>query len=198
MPSVRTAVWLALLALAGCQPSRTIEWQEIAAERGRIVFDMRGLAGMQRQTLWRESPYTFAQEELTYWYTSKTAPPAAQILMRSLPPGYAFTTVPELRDMIEGFGADTGRAVQLGAEARAVNALGPIDHRAFRLGEAECVAFREVTGRSVRQPDGMYVPTGDTILLGYYCAQPGQRITPEVQRAVLQAVDLKPENARGY
>ena len=49
-----------------------------------------------------------------------------------------------------------------------------------------------MTGGSVHQP-GFAVPSGNTLLLGYYCAPAGAAMTPEQRRDILQSLDLKPE-----
>ena len=133
-----------------------------------------------------------AQEIATLGSPFQSSPPQAQIIRRTLSPGRYFITLPELRDVITDFGRGTGLPVQPGPEGRMVNALGPVDYQPFRLGEADCIQFREVAGAAVRQP-GFAVPSGNTMLLGYYCAPSGVAMTPDQRRDLLQSLDLKPE-----
>jgi hypothetical protein len=190
---IRFAVALAVLTLAGCASEYPYPpWQPAPPQAGRIVFDAPGLAGTTRETVWRQAPGYYADEELTYWYRDRSAPPVAQITRRSLAPNRYFLTLPELRDLATEFGASTQRPVALGPTGRSVNGLGSVEHLVFRIGGNDCIAFREVAGRAVAQPN-IYVPTGNTLLLGYYCAEPGVQLTPAEHADILQALDLKPE-----
>jgi len=192
--SVRAAMLLAALALAGCETrySQYLQWTP-SEKDGRVMLNAPELGGATRRTLVREAPNYYADEELSLWYRDQSAPPQAQVIRRTLSPGRYFITLPELKDVIGDFGRSTGLAVQLGAEGRTVNALGPVDYQLFRLGEADCIQFREVTGSAVRQPSSFAVPSGNTLLLGYYCAAPGVAMPPEQRRDILQSLDLKPE-----
>jgi len=190
---VRFAVGVALLAAAGCaaeypQPP----WQPAPPQASRIVFDAPGLAGATRETFRRPASGYYGDEELSYWYRDRSAPPVAQIMRRSLAPNRYFLTLPELKDLANEFGAFTQRPVALGPEGRSVNGLGAVEHLVFQIGANDCIAFRAVAGRAVAQPN-IYVPTGNTLLLGYYCADPGVQLTPAERAGVLQALDLKPE-----
>jgi hypothetical protein len=190
---IRFAVGLAVLALAGCAAEYPYPpWQPAPQQASRIVFDAPGLAGTVRETVWRQAPGYYADEELTYWYRDRSAPPVAQITRRSLAPNRYFLTLPELKDLATEFGASTQRPVALGPSGRSVNGLGSVEHLGFQIGGNDCIAFREVTGRAVAQPS-IYVPTGNTLLLGYYCAEPGVLLTPAERTGILQALDLKPE-----
>lgn len=189
---MRIAAGLAVLALVGCASEYPANWRPAPAQASRIVFDAPGLAGTARETLWRQSPGYYADEELAYWYRDKSAPPVAQITRRSLAPNRYFVTLPELKDLVREFGDHTQRPVTLGPAGRSVNGLGSVEHLTFQIGGNDCIAFREVAGRAVAQPN-IYVPTGNTLLLGYYCAEPGVQLTPAERAGILQALDLKPE-----
>ena len=188
---IRLAVGLAMLALAGCASEYPEPpWQPAPPQASRIVFDAPQLAGTTRETMWRPAPGYYA--ELTYWYRDRSAPPVAQITRRSLAPNRYFLTLPELTDLVREFGDNTQRPVALGPTGRGVNGLGSVEHLVFQIGGNDCIAFREVAGRAVAQPN-IYVPTGNTLLLGYYCAEPGVQLTPAERVGILQALDLKPE-----
>jgi predicted small lipoprotein YifL len=186
------AIAVALLALAACGSPQPVPWQPADEKASRIVFDAPGLAGTVRETLWRQSPGYYADEELAYWYRDKSAPPVAQITRRSLAPNRYFVTLPELKDLVREFGDNTQRPVAFGPAGRSVNGLGSVEHLTFQIGGNDCIAFREVAGRAVAQPN-IYVPTGNTLLLGYYCAEPRVQLTPAERAGILQALDLKPE-----
>jgi len=188
---IRLSAGLAVLALAGCTQEYPA-WQPAPPQVSRIVFDAPGLAGTTRETVWRQAPGYYADDELTYWYRARSAPPVAQITRRSLAPNLSFLTLPELKDLATEFGAYTQRPVALGPTGRSVNGLGSVEHLVFQIGGNDCIAFREVAGRAVAQPN-IYVPTGNTLLLGYYCAEPGVQLTPAERVGILQALDLKPE-----
>lgn len=156
------------LSLAGCGTFG-------GGDQGRVGFDAPGLTDDSRRTTVREAPDGSYQEEIVTWRRSWNEPPTAQIIRRTINPGRKFVAVPELSDFVSGFGKTASARFRAD---RSDTSLGRIDHRIFRLGEIDCLAFRGLNG--------------GTFLIGYYCAPPGITMTQEEARVLVQNLRIAP------
>lgn len=159
------------LSLAGCGTFG-------GSDQGRVGFDAPGLSDAARRTTLRQAPDDSYQEEIVTWRRSWDAPPTAHIIRRTVNPGHKFVAVPELGDFVSGFGKTANARFRAD---HSDTSLGRIDHRIFRLGEIDCLAFRGLNG--------------GTFLIGYYCAPPGITMTQEEARVLVHSLRLTPVGA---
>lgn len=141
--------------------------------QGQLTFDAPGLSDATRRTAVRTAPDKSYEEEVVTWRRSWTEPPTAHIIRRTLNPGHKFVQVPKLDDFVSGFGRTA--TMRFGPE-RSMTSLGPVDHRLLRLGEIDCLAFRNLTAAS--------------LLIGYYCAPPGVTMTLDQARVLVHGLKL--------
>lgn len=161
------------------------EWKRIPPSEAKIVFDAPGL--MRDGWFWKNSRTSVSAQHGS-WFSGPLAP-RAEVYLEDLWPNYVRRSRIRLEHSINGWKFLQGKKLDLGAASKAVNVLGRIEYRQFKVEELHCVGFGQHFGEG-----GMWDNDRDILpdyISGYYCdAEP---LTDDVVKAVIQALGV-----RGY
>ncbi len=161
------------------------EWKRIPPSEAKIVFDAPGLIHDGR--FWKNSRTSVSAQHGS-WFSGPLAP-RAEVYLEDLWPDYVRGSRIRLEQSIKGWKFLQGKNLDLGATSKAVNVLGRVEYRQFKVEEFHCVGFGQHFGEG-----GMWDNDRDILpdyISGYYCdAEP---LTDDVVKAVIQALGV-----RGY
>jgi hypothetical protein len=163
------------------------EWQALTAAQSRIVFVAPGLED-QRVRYLRSAAEDYSYTvEIAFWKGAAAHHSKALIRFMELSPGQHFRTKQDPKRFIKGISAFKDRQLEIRKLKRNGNRLGTIESRRFGFGDVQCLGFIQYWGQS----GGDLASAGTNLLSGYYCADPGQPLTKELRKAVINGLGIK-------
>ena len=102
--------------------------------------------------------------------------------------GYHYDRAPDLKRVVRGTVKAEG--VSFAESGQAVNGLGRVEYQRYAVGPLQCVAFHQFTG-DVRSADNTTTLRGDTTIMAFYCAAPGETLGAAELPAIFNGVRIK-------
>jgi hypothetical protein len=133
----------------------------------------------------RKRQSDIATLEVSFWNGQAVARPAVVLALLSTDRGYFIDTVPTLPEHIENINWFGAKTLDFGAQNKREGRDGVIDTIRVKMESSECLGFRQrYTTRDSR--DG-----STDLLLGYYCADPGETLDPMRVDDLLQSLHIR-------
>ena len=177
-----------LLILLTAAPTGAVgdEWMEIPPSEAKIVFDAPGLIGSGK---FNKGSTSYASLQYGTWFSGPLSP-IAQVYMEELHPNYLRKSRNRLEHSLKEWDFLKGKSSDLEAIKKAVNVLGNVEYRQFKVEELHCVGFGQHYGPVHYSPfDTDFILPN--YISGYYCDT--KPLTDNLVKAVIQALGV-----RGY
>ena len=163
------------------------EWQSRTAEQSKIVFVAPGLEE-QRVRYLRSAAEDYSYSlEVAFWSGVAAHHSKALVQFVELSPGRHFRSKQNPKSFVEDFPAFKGKELAFQGVKRSGNKLGAIQSQRFGFDDVECLGFSQYWGQS----GGDFGSAGTNLLYGYYCADPGQPLSEETRKAVINGLGIK-------
>jgi len=191
---LKTELRWALLAvgcfLIGCAEDAGREWTSLRAADTSLIFTAPGLESTTKRFLRSEAENYSHTIEIGLWASPVKPFPKAQMLLQILTPGYVYTSGMDIEQYIRGLNFLKEKSPSIGPTAYAASKIGRLAYRVFTFDDLECMALGHNFGDLAidEMPREL---TGKNILIGFYCADPGHTLSPEVIAQVGQGIAVK-------
>jgi hypothetical protein len=124
------------------------------------------------------------EHEIAFWSGRTSAYPKAVVHFMKINDDSAWRTPPDPRSIGEE-GVFQEKAVKFDSLKKDRNRLGRVTRRKFHFDNVNCVAFAQTWGIDIDQR-----LAGDHMIIGYYCAEPGQPLPEEAAKKVVAIIDI--------
>lgn len=163
-------------------PDGTVGW--ISSAEARLVLDLPTLAGgtvTRRRFTSADGRYV---EEDAQWTGPTADPVSAGLLLSESTAGPPLTDAEDPRGPVHHWAVFRDRQRGFGELIGSRNVLGPVLWRRVQVGPTTCVAFlQRWTGATPSAPA--------STLIGYYCAAPGEALSPGEAETVVRSVGIR-------
>jgi hypothetical protein len=166
-------------------PAGKVDW--IKGKSSRLVMNLSTLLGgtvSHRRFVGKAGRYI---EEDSVWRGPGKTPVTAGMLLSESISGPPISDATDPKGTVEHWAVFRGRDNSFGALIGSTNILGPVRWRRGRIGTLTCVTFLQ------RWADTAANGPVST-LSGYYCAAPGEALTPGEAETVVQSIGIKPQS----
>ncbi len=169
------------------------EWQEISENETTLVLYAPGLADAQ-VTFKRRGSVSRGTDETGHWQARGSGWPQAWLLVRGAAQRYFFVDGgPPLREIIRN--RFPGTSVVFGHRGKAVNHFGNLEFQRLTLTIAganiPCVAMLQYAGYVWDGVVGHREAIGDTLIFGWYCAEPGAELSDETVESFFAGIGVR-------
>lgn len=171
------------------------EWQSLTAAEWSIVFPATGLDSTIERHQLRKSVNGNIEHEIAFWSGRTSVYPKAVVHYMKTIDESAWRTTPDPRSIGEE-GVFQEKAVKFDSLKKDRNRLGRVQWRQFHFDNVNCVSFAQAWGVDIDQR-----LAGDHMIIGYYCAEPGQSLPEEEARKIVVAtidIDDKKDPKRQF
>lgn len=168
------------------------KWKPITEEQTSFRFSAPGLEGTTRRFLISRRDDHAITIEYGVWKSRALQVPKAVIVLRSLAPGYSFTSGLDLKKYIESLNFAKNDSLSIRDADVVVNAIGRVRYRLFSTTENTCVAFGQNFGAYAGVgPYAMGDLDGSDLLFGFYCAAPDQTLDQPDAVKIVKAIEQR-------
>lgn len=159
------------------------EWQSLTAAEWKIVFPAPGLENLVERHQLRENATSRPDVEVAFWVGATATYPKANIQYLKAHPERVWRSTPDPRSL-GNQGWLQNKAVKFDSLKQDRNRIGRVQRRIFHFDNVNCVGFTQSWGSD----ENVYA--GNKLIVGYYCAEPGQPLSDEMARTIVAAVDI--------
>ncbi len=190
--TIAMMAFLASVAVATLAAAQDLgeEWKSLTAAEWKIVFSAPGLDSTIERHQLRTNVNSGISHEIAFWSDQISSYPKAVLHYMKTNDDSAWRMTPDPRSIGEE-GAFEDRAVKFGSLKKDRNRLGRAQWRIFHFDNVNCVGFSQTWGIDIDQR-----LAGDHMIIGYYCADPGQSLSEDMARAIVAAIDIADDKGR--
>ncbi len=191
---IKFGLRLAFLAVCafniGCAEDAGREWASLSEADTSLIFTAPGLDALTRRLMPSEALDYSHTTEIGVWSSPVSTIPKALMTLHILSPGRVYSRGLDIERYIRSLKFLDNKSPSFGVEKFTNSKFGKITYRVFSFDDLECMAFGHNFGK-VSIDESVRALIGANMLIGFYCGDPGKKLSPNVIALVGQSIGVK-------